>query len=342
MTDSPISAKDRGPAISIVMAVHNQASELRENLPQLLALDYEPGYEVIVVDESSTDDTDDVLTQFRVEHSHLYTTYIPESSHYLSRRKLALTIGVKAAHNDWVILTEPDCRPEDERWLSAMAEGMTDEADVVCAYTGYEPGTKGSYVYQRVLTWCRQKHLRPYRYDGANLAIRKNAFMERNGFLKNLKYLRGEFDFLVNETDSDRIVMLSSPESRLRQVEPTPKMWTNAQLYYMDTRPHLKHAMMSRLFFAFNQACIHLSYLLGIAALVLSIVLRNHIYIAVSSAFLLLLILLRLSLCYRRCKACGEQIAAWKLPILDLGVAWHYIRYWLRYKLSDKTNFIRK
>ena len=38
--------------ISIVMTVHDQAQELSRNLPLLLGMNYEPGFEVIVVDES--------------------------------------------------------------------------------------------------------------------------------------------------------------------------------------------------------------------------------------------------------------------------------------------------
>ena len=321
MSDSHMSTTGRQPAISIIMAVHNQASELERNLPMLLALPYEPGYEVIVVDESSTDGTDDVLANLKTQYPNLYTTYIPDSSHYISRRKLALTVGVKASHYEWIIITEADSHPASDTWLQAMAEGMTDDG---------------------LLTWRRQIATHPYRYDGANLAIRKQAFMARNGFLKNLQYLRGELDFLVNETESDRIVMADSLESKMLQEQPTTKAWDNSQLYYMDIRDHLSRTFLPRLLFVLSQAYVHLGYLLLIAAIIISVMLHNVMMLATASGLLLLHFVLRLFFCYRRCKAYNEHIAIWKLPFLDLQVAWHYAHYWLKYRLSNKNDYTRK
>ena len=327
--------------ISIVMTVHDQAPKLSRNLPLLLGMNYEPGFEVIVVDESSTDDTEDVLKQLKATYPHLYTTYIPESSHYLSRRKLALTLGVKAAKNEWIILTEADCHPDNDNWLEVVSEQMTDDVDVVCGYTGYEAGTKATYAYLRMYTWWRQQK-RPYRYDGANLAIRKSVFMERNGFQQNLKYRRGEYDFLVNEADCDRITTVKTAEGLLRQEEPTRKSWKSMQLFYMETRRHLHHALWQRMLFAGMQLLRHASYWLVIAALAYSIMIHNTLYIAVLAAILLLLIAQNTFFGYRLTKTYGEHIALWKMPLLDLWVAWHYAHYQLKYLFADKSDFIRK
>ena len=326
--------------ISIVMTTHDQAPELQRNLPRLLSLHYDPGFEVIVVDESSTDDTDDVLKQLKNEYSNLYTTYIPATSHYLSRRKLALMLGIKAAKNDWIILTEPDCHPDSDRWLEAMGEAMTDDVDTLCGYTAYEQGTKAKYVYLRMYTWWRQQR-RPYRYDGANIAIRKSAFMERNGFLQNLRYRRGEYDFIVNETDRWRIATVKSEDSRMRQEEPTEKTWKNAQLHYMETRRHLKGAWMYRLVFVSMQLLRHLSCWLVPIALIYTVI-QNTLYAALLAVVILLFIGLSTFFCYRLAKAYGEKIPVWKMPLLDLWVGWHYIHYGMKYLLADKSDFIRK
>ena len=65
-------------AISIIMTAHDQADELKENLSAFLTQTYEPGYEVIVVDEASTDDTSDVLKLYKQEYPLLYTTFLPK------------------------------------------------------------------------------------------------------------------------------------------------------------------------------------------------------------------------------------------------------------------------
>ena len=72
---------------------------LKKHLPALLNHDY-PEYEIVVVNDGSTDESDEVLKTFKNEYDHLYHTYIPEDVKYLSRKKLALTVGIKAAKHD--------------------------------------------------------------------------------------------------------------------------------------------------------------------------------------------------------------------------------------------------
>ena len=119
---------------SIIMIVYDQARELAENLPAFLQQEYEPGYEVIVVDESSTDDTSDVLKLLKNDHPHLYSTFIPRPNRLISRRKLAFHIGVKAAKNEWIMLTKIEKKPVANDILKAIVESMDDEAELTLGY----------------------------------------------------------------------------------------------------------------------------------------------------------------------------------------------------------------
>ena len=74
-------------SFSIIMTVYDQAPELRENLPLFLTQEYEPGYEVIVVDETSTDGTTDMLKLLKEDYPHLYTTFLPKPNRLLVRKK---------------------------------------------------------------------------------------------------------------------------------------------------------------------------------------------------------------------------------------------------------------
>ena len=91
-------------SFSIIMTVYDQAPELRENLPLFLTQEYEPGYEVIVVDETSTDGTTDMLKLLKEDYPHLYTTFLPKPNRLLIRKKMAINIGIKAAKYDWLII----------------------------------------------------------------------------------------------------------------------------------------------------------------------------------------------------------------------------------------------
>lgn len=167
------------------MAVYDNARELEERLPAFLTQTYEPGYEVIVVDESSTDNTEDVLTLFKNDYPHLYTTFLPKPDRNIMRRKLALTIGVKAAKNEWVILTDIHAEPPSEEWLKEIAECIDNTTEAMIGYYR-KKGTKIQLFED--ITQARR-------------LIRKAERKRADGHKgKHLKYLRGKYDFIVVKT----------------------------------------------------------------------------------------------------------------------------------------------
>lgn len=121
--------------LSVVMTVHNEGKEVERELPRFLTQQCPRPYEVIVVDDASTDDTPDVLKRLKNQYPHLYTTFIPNSVPNPSRHRLALTIGAKAAKGDWVVIADinrPPHADESLETLASMAEESQDE--VVMAY----------------------------------------------------------------------------------------------------------------------------------------------------------------------------------------------------------------
>lgn len=332
---------------SIIITSHDKGNELERNLPEFLSQDYEPGFEVIVVDESSTDNTDDVLTLLKNKYPNLYSTFIPESSHYLSRRKLALTIGIKAAKNEWLILTDADCRPDNKEWLKAISRHCSEQHDLVLGYTSYQPSSKMFHRFERLLTSCyllrKAQNGTAYRYNGNNLAMRKSIFMCHNGFLKNLKYLRGEYDFIVNEYAlPGRAAIAIEKEAFIRQEEPSLKTWINEHLYYAETRKHLKRSFLFRTLFNFDTFMLHFNYILELAILVGSIITGNILLISVSAISLILTLVLRIVIAKKAANAFGERISRVLVPFMELRIMWHNAWFLLRHHFSDKYDFIRR
>ena len=115
------------------MTVYDNGNDLEQHLPAFLTQTYEPGYEVIVVDESSTDDTDDVLKLMKQQYPHLYTTFLPKPDIHRTRKRLALTIGVKAAKNEWIIFSDINSFPQDDNWLQTIGSNIGNGSDIMLA-----------------------------------------------------------------------------------------------------------------------------------------------------------------------------------------------------------------
>ena len=124
---------------SLVMTVHDQEEEVRSELPRLLGQHYDD-YEVIVVDEHSSDNTIDVLNLLKAGHPQLYTTFLPKYHFQQHRRRLAFTIGVKAAKKDWIIFTDISTIPPSETWLEELSEYTGSDTVLALGYVNHKSG----------------------------------------------------------------------------------------------------------------------------------------------------------------------------------------------------------
>ena len=121
---------------SIIITVYDQAHDLEANLPAMLTQDYEGDYEVVVVDETSTDNTEDVLKLLKDAHPRLYTTFLPKPNRRITRKKLAFSIGVKAAKYEWIIFSKIGKEPLPEDVLTAVANAFDHTAPLTLGYNG--------------------------------------------------------------------------------------------------------------------------------------------------------------------------------------------------------------
>lgn len=210
------------PGVSVIIYARDNASDLREMLPEILSQEYPAGkMEVIVVNDGSVDEVTDVVNYLAADHRNLYITFVPDEAHNLSRKKLAISLGIKAARKEVVVLTTAECRPASQRWLRLMAApfaspacgvvlGWADIASLPGAARRFDEVARGT-------TWLSAAlRGKPYRGTGHNLAYRRDLFFEAKGFSRSLNLHNGDDDIFINQIANQancRVVL--SPEARM-------------------------------------------------------------------------------------------------------------------------------
>ncbi len=236
------------PPVSIIVYTKNESENLLANLPALLTQEY-PAYEVVVVNDGSTDESDDVLKRFEQDYGHLYHTYIPEGAKYLSRKKLALTVGIKAANYDVLLFTEANCRPLSKHWITSMASGYTDQTDMVlgfCAYGGRNGFLQHFMAYDNLISGLQMLSTalvrRPFTGNGRNLSYRKSFFFRNNGFSKSLNLHAGDDDLYVNTYADKQNTVVSYGPNSITEMKPVDyfKVWKEMKVSRAATQAHYK------------------------------------------------------------------------------------------------------
>lgn len=193
------------PPVSVVICARNEEENLQHFLPKVLEQDY-PDFEVIVVNDCSSDNSDLVLESLQKKYPRLKVTTIKEDEKFTHAKKLALTVGIKAAKHEWLVLTDADCFPKSKLWLRHMASNFTEGIEVVLGYGGYlsEKGLLNNlirldtlHIALNYLGWALAK--RPYMGVGRNLAYKKSVFFRNKGFANHAGIESGDDDLFVME-----------------------------------------------------------------------------------------------------------------------------------------------
>ncbi len=313
------------PPVSIIVCAHDEEKNLKELIPLLLEQDY-PEFEIIVVEDRSNDNTYDYLLKATADHPRLKMVRVKYLPDHITGKKFALTLGVKAATFDWVLLTDADCRPVGKQWIQTMAAHMSEEKQIVLGFSPYlvSPGYLNSFVrFESLITAIQFMGLallnRPYMGTGRNLAYRKSLFLDNKGFNEHLTVMGGDDDLFINQhaVPGNTAVNLDTP-GLMRSLPKT----TWRQFLYQKRR-HLSVGKRYRLRDRARLGLFSVTWILSWAIFPV-MVQPPFLWTFLWVGFVLREVTL-IALIHRASRALGDPFEAWKTPLLDFNYAIYYL-----------------
>jgi glycosyltransferase involved in cell wall biosynthesis len=312
--------------LSVIVCAHDEEENLKVLLPLLLAQDH-TDFEVVIVDDRSNDGSHDYLLEATKRYAKLKTVQIAQTPSHISGKKYALTLGIRAAKNEWIVLTDADCRPDSRSWLRSMSSLFTDSKQIVIACSPYfaESGLLNSLIrYETMLTIIQYIGLalagRPYMGVGRNLAYRKSLFLENKGFNDHLKVQGGDDDLFVNRhaTAANTGVAIGSDTLVHSVPKRTWRTWWTQKI---------RHLSVGRRYRSGDKFVLGLysmsSALSWFSLLAIPFVTTPYEFV-IMGAFVLRWIFLLAVLATARRKV-GEPIELWKVPFLDFIYTFYYL-----------------
>tara|TARA_B100000795_G_scaffold26831_2_gene17812 strand:- start:6012 stop:7142 length:1131 start_codon:yes stop_codon:yes gene_type:complete len=192
------------PPVSIVICARNESKNLMNYIPMIMEQNY-PLFEVVVVNDSSWDDSEDILKALQVRYPSLKVVKLNEDLHRMAGKKFALTMGIKGTSHERLLLTDADCSPLSNDWITNMlAEVKEDEVVLGVSLMAREKGVwKNFFRFESVHTAVNYCSLAlgglPYMGVGRNLSYTKEKFFSVGGFRKHMHIIGGDDDLFINE-----------------------------------------------------------------------------------------------------------------------------------------------
>lgn len=243
------------PPASIIICARNEDDNLMEFLPKVMEQDY-PKYEVIVVNDGSWDNTQDVLKEFTKKYDKLKIVTIKEDETHEHGKKFAVMVGIKGAQNEHLLFTDADCKPNSKDWLKLMMSNFGGETEIVLGYGAFEK-TKGFinkvirfdafYIALQYLSFSLAG--KTYMGVGRNLAYRKSLFFKMKGFASHYHIASGDDDLFVNEAATKRNskIEVSIDSYTISKVKKTFASWFRQKRRHVTTFPYYSFKSKMRL-----------------------------------------------------------------------------------------------
>lgn len=305
--------------ISVIVCAKNEAENVTKYVPLLAQQNY-PDFEIILIDDASSDATLDIFEAFEKEYSNVRLVKVANNEAFWGNKKFALTLGIKAATKEYLLFTDADCYPTSTNWIAEMSSHFTLQKTIVLGYGAYEK-TPNSFLnkiirFETLLTavqyfsWARIGQ--PYMGIGRNMAYKKEEFFNVNGFIDHMKIRSGDDDLFINQAANRKnTTVCYTPESfTYSEPKKTFTDWFTQKRRHVSTASHYK---------PFDKMQLGLFFLTQILSILLPIVLLSFQFqwIAVASLVASRYVVAWISLGFGAAKLNEKDVLIW-FPVLEI------------------------
>jgi glycosyltransferase involved in cell wall biosynthesis len=235
--------------ISVIVCAKNEEENVANFIPLLAEQNY-PDFEIVLIDDASSDATLSIFEGFEKQYPNVRLVKVQNNEAFWGNKKYALTLGIKAAKKEYLLFTDADCYPTSKDWITAMSSQFTMQKTIVLGYGKYEKISK-SFLnkiirFETLLTaiqyfsWAKIGH--PYMGVGRNLAYKKEEFFNVNGFIEHMQIRSGDDDLFINQAAKARNTTIAyTPESfTISRPKTTYKDWLIQKRRHVATANYYK------------------------------------------------------------------------------------------------------
>ncbi len=241
--------------VSVIICSRDEAANLAKNLPGSLVQQYRTTHEVIVVNDNSYDDSKYLLEEFQRTFKQLHVVELKQEAKFIPGKKFPLSVGIRTAKYEVVLLTDADCVPASEFWIDKMQQTYNDDTEIILGYGAYH---KKAGVLNKLIRWetfhTALQYLsyalagKPYMGVGRNLSYKKSVFLRHKGFTAHNNIASGDDDLFIKTAatplntkiniDGDTFT-LSDPAKTFRQWLRQKKRHYSTAKYYKPVHKFL-------------------------------------------------------------------------------------------------------
>jgi len=245
----PVKKSSQEYPVSVIICARDEAHNIAHNLPGILVQKYKTTHEVIVVNDNSTDETKYLLDEFRKMFKNLNPIPLKQEAKMIPGKKFPLSMGIKSAKYEVVLLTDADCVPASELWIQKMQDGYYDEKQIVLGYGTFhkKPGMLNKLIRFETFHSALQ-YLSfalagvPYMGVGRNLSYKKELFFNNKGFSAINHIPGGDDDLFINMVANKRntAIVIEKDAHTLSEAAPTWSIWQKQKFRHYTTSKYYK------------------------------------------------------------------------------------------------------